>query len=85
METPNHGRYRVFETLAPDEEKWSELEEFFKAHGYNFRPRLRKGWIPSWHTTGNDPTESEDGEILRVHRSSCCMILRADNLVDPPR
>jgi len=60
-------RYRVFETLAPDEGKWSEREELFKAHGYHFRPRLRKGWTPSWHTTGKSPMESEDGEILRTH------------------
>lgn len=59
-------RYRVFETRAPDEEEWSTLEELFNAHGYNFRPRLRKGWTPSWHTTGKSPLHSEDGEILRV-------------------
>ena len=59
----------VFETRAIDEAQWSTREDLFKAHGYNFRPRLRKGWTPSWHTTGKSPLHSEDGEILRVLQS----------------
>ena len=58
---------QVFEILGSDEKRWSELEGLFKAHGYNFRPRFRVGWTPSWHTTGKDPRVSEDGELLRVH------------------
>jgi len=59
--------HSVFANLAPDEAEWSEREELFKAHGYNFRPRLRKGWTPSWFTTGKSPLHSEDGEMLRTH------------------
>jgi len=59
--------YRTFATLASDEARWSEREELFKLHGYNFRPRLRKGWTPSWLTTGKSPLHSEDGEMLRTH------------------
>jgi hypothetical protein len=60
---------QVYEVRGIDEDRWSELEDLFKAHGYNFRPRLRKGWTPSWHTTGKSPRHSEDGEILRVLQS----------------
>ena len=80
----NRERYRVFETLAPDEEEWSKREELFNAHGYNFRPRLRKGWTPSWHTTGESPLYSEDGEVLNVPQPLYHLILHIDNFVDPP-
>lgn len=63
----SRGRYKIFETREYEEENWSQLEDLFNAHGYNFRPRLRKGWTPSWHTTGKSPLHSEDGEILRTH------------------
>ncbi|KAF9649332.1 kinase-like protein, partial [Thelephora ganbajun] len=63
----NPGQYRVFETRPPGEEYWSAREELFNAHGYKFRPRLRKEWTPSWHTTGKSPLHSEDGEILKTH------------------
>ena len=62
----NRDRYRVFEVRAPDEEHWSTREELFNAYGYNFRPRLRREWVPSWHTTGISPLHSEDGEISKV-------------------
>lgn len=77
--------YAVFATLAPDEEDWSDREELFKAHGYNFRPRLRKGWTPSWLTTGKSPLRSEDGEMLRVHRLFSRLISSADKTTDPSR
>lgn len=70
---------------APDEDRWSALEDYFKEHGYNFRPRLRKGWTPSWHTTGKSELDSEDGEVLPVPQSLNPPIPRADNLVDPSR
>jgi len=57
----------AFATRALDEEEWSTREDLFKAHGYNFRPRLRQGWIPSWRTTGESPLRCEDGETLRTH------------------
>lgn len=82
---PSRERYRRLERRAQVEEDWSKREDLFKAHGYNFRPRLRKGWTPSWLTTGKNPLHSEDIEVLAVHRSLSCLILRADDLVDPPR
>ena len=59
----------AFETREIDEDRWSLLEDLFKARGYSFRPRLRKGWAPSWHTSGKSPLHSEDGEVLRVPQS----------------
>ena len=58
--------YTVLESRPPDEEHWVSREELFNAHGYNFRPRLRKDWVPSWRTTGENPLDCEDGEISRV-------------------
>jgi len=63
----SHQRYESFENRADDELQWSTLEGFFKTRGYNFRPRLREGWTPSWHTTGKSPLHSEDGEVLPTH------------------
>ena len=77
--TFNHERYRVFEIRAPDE------EEFFDVHGYSFRPRLLREWIPSWHTTGISPLRSEDAEITKVIWSPYRQIIRTDNPVDSPR
>ena len=61
-----NDRYRVFESRTLTEEAWSNREELFKAHGYHFRPRLRKGWTPSWLNTDKTPMGSEDGHLLRV-------------------
>ena len=66
MSVPDNELW-AFETRPLDEEGWSALEDLFKSRGYNFRPRLRKGWTPSWRTTGGSPLDAEDGEILRVH------------------
>jgi hypothetical protein len=76
--------YWAFSTRPSDEERWSSCEELFKAHGYNLRPRLRKGWTPSWLTTGKSPLDSEDGEVLRV-LSYQIVRLYADKVIDPPR
>ena len=81
----NRSRHKVFEDRTSNEERWSTREELFNARGYKFRPRLRKGWIPSWHTTGINPLHSEDGQISKVLRSLDHLIHRPDNPVDPPR
>ena len=56
----------VLGTLTPDEERWRDRHEMFKAEGYEFRPRLRPGWKPSWLESGADPLDCEDGEMLPV-------------------
>ena len=49
---PLHGTsldpelYTIFETRPPYEEHRASREELFKTHGYKFRPRLRKDWVP---------------------------------------
>ena len=60
------NKYAVFESRSPMEEEWTACEELFNAHGYKFRPRLRKGWTPSWFTSGKSPLYSEDSELLKV-------------------
>lgn len=77
--------YAIFEARPPDEEHWASREELFNAHGYKFRPRLRKDWIPSWRTTGENPLHCEDGEISKVSRPLDLLVLRADSIVDTPR
>jgi len=49
------------------EEAWSKREELFKARGYSFRPRLQKGWTPSWVDTDKSALQSEDSHMLRTH------------------
>jgi hypothetical protein len=61
-------RYKIFEIRPPDEEQWASREELFNAHGYNFRPRLRRDWVPSWRGTGESPLHREDGQVSRVFR-----------------
>ena len=60
--------YAIFEERHPDEEHWASREELLNAHGYKLRPRLRKDWIPSWRTSGENPLRCEDGEISSVLR-----------------
>jgi hypothetical protein len=55
-------------TLTPLEEKWRDRHGMFKAEGYEFRPRLRPGWKPSWLESGAHPFDCEDGELLPVSR-----------------
>ena len=71
-----------FETRSEDEEWWSAREHIFNARGYNFRSRLRKGWTPSWHTTGKSPLLSEDGYGLTVLRPFYQLILQAYHIAD---
>ena len=56
----------VVGTLSPEEEKWRDRHGMFKLEGYDFRPRLRPDWKPSWLESGDDPLECEDGEFLPV-------------------
>lgn len=81
----NPERYKFLESRTQEEEDWTAREALFNAHGYKFRPRLRKDWTPSWHTTGNNPLHSEDGQITKVLRSPTRPVPCTENLVDPPR
>lgn len=56
----------LFAELTQDEKIWSSREGLLNSHGYKLRPRLRRGWTPSWITTGKSPLDSEDGEELVV-------------------
>jgi hypothetical protein len=58
--------HQLFAELTSDEEIWSSREELLNSHGYKLRPRLQRGWTPSWTTTGISPLDSEDGESLVV-------------------
>jgi len=94
MSTPD-DEYSVFANLAPDEAAWSEREELFKAHGYNFRPRLRKGWTPSWLTTGKSPlvdAYTDDGKLVLIKKvgrdggeSRIAQMLNTPELREDPR
>jgi len=50
--------------LSTSEKKWRDRHAMLKLEGYELRPRLRPGWIPSWLDSGADPLECEDGELL---------------------
>ena len=56
----------VFAELTLIEQRWSAREGVLNAHGYQLRPRLRKGWTPSWFATGENPLHCEDGQLLPV-------------------
>ena len=56
----------VLGTRSEIEERWSKREDLLGRRGYTLRPRLRKGWTPSWLSTGKSPLDSEDGEMLPV-------------------
>jgi hypothetical protein len=47
--------YEIFETRTPDEKQWASRVKLFNDHGYKFRPRLRKDWVPPWCATGENP------------------------------
>ena len=65
----------LFAELSRDEEIWSSREELLNSHGYKLRPRLRRGWTPSWTTTGKSPLDSEDGESLIVRIVFSCAVI----------
>lgn len=56
-------RYEIF---------WSERFSFFESHGYRLRPRLRPGWIPSWHTTNVYEALCEDNVSGPVSAHCTC-------------
>ncbi|KAH7332913.1 kinase-like domain-containing protein [Rhizoctonia solani] len=42
------------------EERWVSFQPYFLTKGYRLRPRYNPDWIPSWRTTGLEPSECED-------------------------
>ncbi|KAJ3474984.1 hypothetical protein NLI96_g12133 [Meripilus lineatus] len=46
--------------LRSNEIWWRDRYEMFLSHGYQLRPRLRPGWVPSWVANGKRPLQSED-------------------------
>ncbi|KAF9782709.1 kinase-like domain-containing protein [Thelephora terrestris] len=65
----NPERYRAFENRTPDEKHWATREELFNAHGYNFRPRLRKDWVPSWRNTGTPAVHRSPDSVLTASQT----------------
>ena len=65
----------VFSTLAPEEERWRDRQQFLESVGYMLRPRYRPGWIPSWRGKMPEirPEFSEDGLALPV--SHICYLI----------
>ncbi|KAI0037497.1 hypothetical protein FA95DRAFT_94336, partial [Auriscalpium vulgare] len=47
--------------LTSAEKSWIEHRDAFEAAGYQFRPRLRRGWEPSWKP-GEFFLDREDGK-----------------------
>lgn len=48
-------------TLYETERWWKDRYSLFVEHGYELRPRLRPGWVPSWRGTNKLPFRCEDG------------------------
>ncbi|KAG8713714.1 hypothetical protein FRC08_012905 [Ceratobasidium sp. 394] len=46
--------------LTPAEEAWSAHQDYLEYNGFVLRPRLRRGWKPSWLGQSDDPSECED-------------------------
>ncbi|KAG8694039.1 hypothetical protein FRC09_010097 [Ceratobasidium sp. 395] len=46
--------------LTPAEEAWSAHQEYLEHNGFILRPRLRRGWKPSWLGQSIDPSGYED-------------------------
>ena len=38
----------VFDRYHAHEVWWVDRSEMFERHGYQMRPRFRRGWVPSW-------------------------------------
>ena len=49
---------------------WRDRYEMLLSHGYQLRPRLRPGWVPSWIANGKRPMQSEDFFALLVCSTS---------------
>ncbi|KAI0316379.1 hypothetical protein OF83DRAFT_1060461 [Amylostereum chailletii] len=50
----------IHENLLYHEEWWRDHQVFLQSRGYMLRPRLRPGWTPSWHASGQSVREAED-------------------------
>ncbi|KAG9102745.1 hypothetical protein FRC06_001277 [Ceratobasidium sp. 370] len=46
--------------LTPAEEAWSAHQDYLEYNGFILRPRLRRGWKPSWLEQSDDPSNYED-------------------------
>ncbi|KAK0464360.1 uncharacterized protein EV420DRAFT_1038122 [Desarmillaria tabescens] len=63
-EQPRSGPAKLFSS----EIFWRDHAAWLKECGYELRPRLRPGWVPSWTGTKKAPYNCEDGH--RVSRGS---------------
>ncbi|KAG8748289.1 hypothetical protein FRC10_007679 [Ceratobasidium sp. 414] len=52
--------------LTPAEEAWSAHQDYLEYNGFLLRPRLRRGWKPSWLAQSDDPSNCEDSIRITV-------------------
>jgi hypothetical protein len=55
--------------LTPAEEAWSAHQDYLESNGFILRPRLRRGWKPSWLGTSDNPSKYEDSIRITVRSS----------------
>lgn len=72
------GRYN----LNSVEAWWKDKYELLDDHGYQLRPRLRPGWVPSWQGTNLNPLFCEDSSDICVSSKS---LFAASNYSLPPK
>ncbi|CAE6500466.1 unnamed protein product [Rhizoctonia solani] len=63
--------------LTPAEQAWSSHQYYLESNGFILRPRLRRGWTPSWLETGEDPSKYEDS--IRITELGIADAIRASD------
>lgn len=52
--------------IMPYEAWWRDRYDLLLSRGYQLRPRLRPGWVPSWTTNGKEIWSCEDSAYIMV-------------------
>ncbi|KAJ3474983.1 hypothetical protein NLI96_g12132 [Meripilus lineatus] len=67
------------DVLMSYEAWWRDHYDLLLSHGYQLRPRLRPGWVPSWTTTGNRMWSCEDSLFIMATKHHTVDAVKTSN------
>ncbi|KAJ3476120.1 hypothetical protein NLI96_g11382 [Meripilus lineatus] len=65
--------------IMPYEAWWRDRYDLLLSRGYQLRPRLRPGWVPSWTTNGKEIWSCEDSAYIMATKYNVVDAVKTSN------